>query len=102
MIPDLNFDPSVEENYTAEEPNGSSFFTRIFSNYDQNNFYPNQAQNIISNFNQDEYYMNYPYDSSIYSHLYLSFYQQSYPAVPPCHTYNFFRDSSNTYDQSIF
>jgi hypothetical protein len=41
MIPDLNFDLSDEENYTAEEPNGSKFFARIFPNYDQTNFYPN-------------------------------------------------------------
>jgi hypothetical protein len=28
MIPDLNFDPSDEGNYTAEEPSGSSFFMK--------------------------------------------------------------------------
>jgi hypothetical protein len=102
MIPYLNFDPSDEENYTAEEPSDSSFFAEIFPNYDQSNSYPNQVQNIISNFNQGEYYTNYPYDSSIYSHLYPSIYQQPNPAVPPCHTYNFFRGSSSTYDQSNF
>jgi hypothetical protein len=58
MIPDLNFDPSDEENYTGEEPNCSRFFARIFLNYDQSNFYLNQVQNTISNFNQDEYYTN--------------------------------------------
>jgi hypothetical protein len=103
MIPDLNFDPSNERNYTAEEPSGSSFFTGIFPNYDKNNFYPNHVLNIIYNFNQGEYYTNYPYNSSIYSYLYPSIYQQSNPAVPPCHTYNFFGDSSSsTYDQSNF
>jgi hypothetical protein len=75
MIPNLNFDPSDERNYIAEEPNGSSFFARIFSNYDQSNSYPNQVQNIITNFNQGGSYTNYPYDSSIYSHLYPSIYQ---------------------------
>jgi hypothetical protein len=35
MIPDLNFDLSDEGNYTVEEPSGSSFFARIFSNHDQ-------------------------------------------------------------------
>jgi hypothetical protein len=89
MISDLNFDPSDEANYTAEEPSGSSFFTRIFSNYDQNNFYPNHVQNTISNFNQGGYYTNYPYDSSIYSHMYQSIYQQPNPTVPLCHIYNF-------------
>jgi hypothetical protein len=43
IILDLNFDPSNQGNYTAEEPNGSSFFAGIFPNYDQNNFYPNQV-----------------------------------------------------------
>jgi hypothetical protein len=51
MIPDLNFDPAYEENYTAEEPSGSNFLTEIFLNYDQNNSYSNQIQNIICNFN---------------------------------------------------
>jgi hypothetical protein len=41
IIPDLNFYPADEGNYTSEEPNGSSSFARIFSNYDQNNSYPN-------------------------------------------------------------
>jgi hypothetical protein len=66
------------------------FFAGIFSNYDQSNFYLNQVKNIISNFNQDGYYSNYPYDSSIYSHSYPFVYQQPNPAVPPYHTYNFF------------
>jgi hypothetical protein len=35
--PDLNFHHIDEENYTAEEPSGSSFLTEIFSNYDQSN-----------------------------------------------------------------
>jgi hypothetical protein len=55
MISYLNFDPSDEENYTAGEPSRSSFFARIFSNYDQNNSYPNQVQNTTSNFNQGGY-----------------------------------------------
>jgi hypothetical protein len=46
--------------------------------------------------------MNYPYDSSIYSHLYPSIYQQPNPTVSLCHTYNFFGGSSSTYNQSIF
>jgi hypothetical protein len=46
--------------------------------------------------------MNYPYDSSIYSHLYPSVYQQPNPTVPLCYTYNFFGGSSSTYDQSNF
>jgi hypothetical protein len=75
MISDLNFNFSDEGNYTAGEPNGSSFFARIFLNYDQSNSYPNHVQNIISNFNQDGYYTNYPYDNNIYSHLYSSIYQ---------------------------
>jgi hypothetical protein len=30
MIPDLNFDPSDDENYTEGEPSGSNFFAKIF------------------------------------------------------------------------
>jgi hypothetical protein len=70
-------------------------------NFDQSNSYPNQVQTIIFNFNQGGYYTNYPYDSSIYSHLYPFIYQQSNPTVSPCHTYNFFEGNS-TYDQSNF
>jgi hypothetical protein len=55
MIHDFNFDPTDEGNYTVEEPSSSSFLAEIFSNYDQTNFYPNQVQNIISNFNQGGY-----------------------------------------------
>jgi hypothetical protein len=77
-------------------------FARIFSNYNQNNSYPNQVQNIISNFNQGGYYTNYPYDSSICSHLYPAVYQQSNSTVPPCHTYIILGDSSSTYDPSNF
>jgi hypothetical protein len=42
MISDLNFDPSDEENYNAEESSGSSFFAGIFPNYGQSNSYPNR------------------------------------------------------------
>jgi hypothetical protein len=70
MISDLNFDSVNEGNYTTEEPSGSSFLAGMFPNYGQANSYPNQIQNIIFNFNQDGYYMNCPYDSSIYPHPY--------------------------------
>jgi hypothetical protein len=69
--------------------------------------YPNQFQNIVSNFSQDGYYPNYPYDSSIYPYSYPSvysnniIYQQSNLAVQPCHIYNFFCGSS-TYQESNF
>jgi hypothetical protein len=66
MISNLKFGLADEENYIAEELSGSSFFTGIFSNYDQSNFYSNQIQNTISNFYQGGYYTNCPYDSSTY------------------------------------
>jgi hypothetical protein len=78
----------------------------IFLNYGQNNSYPNQVQNIISNFYQGGYYTNYPYDN-IYPHSYQYvysnniIYQQPNPTVQSCHTYNFF-DSNNTYEESKF
>jgi hypothetical protein len=56
MITDLNFYPADEENYTTEEPSGNNFLAGIFSTYDQINFYPNEVQNTISNFNQGGYY----------------------------------------------
>jgi hypothetical protein len=101
MRHDLNFHPTDEENYTAEEPNGSSFLAeiflnQIFLNYGQTNFYQNQIQNTILNFSQGGYYPNYPYDSSIYPYPYIFIYsnniiyQQSNPAVQPCYIYNFF------------
>jgi hypothetical protein len=86
MIPDLNFYPVDEENYTAEESSGSSFLAEIFSTYDQTNSYPNQVQNTISNFNQGGYY-SYPvvYINNI-------IYQQPNTAVPPY----FFCGNNNT------
>jgi hypothetical protein len=47
MIADLKFYLADEENYTAEEPSGSSFLAEIFPTYDQTNPYPNQVQNTI-------------------------------------------------------
>jgi hypothetical protein len=96
MRPDLNLHHIDEENYIAEEPNSNSILVGIFSNYGQIDSYPNQVQNTISNFSQGGYYLNCPYDSSIYPHPYLSIYinniiyQQSNPAVQPCHIYKFF------------
>jgi hypothetical protein len=86
MITDLNFYPADEENYTTEEPSGNNFLAGIFSTYDQINFYPNEVQNTISNFNQGGYY---PY-LAVYSNNII--YQQLNPAVPP---YNFFGGSSS-------
>jgi hypothetical protein len=96
MRHDLNFHPTVEENYIVEESSGSSFLVEIFSNYSETDFYPNQVQNTILNFSQGGYYPNYPYDSSIYPHPYPSvysnniIYQQPNPTVQSYHTYNFF------------
>jgi hypothetical protein len=71
---DLNFHPTDEENYTAEEPSDSNFLVEIFSNYGQIDSYPNQ---VISNFSQNGYYPNYSYDSSIYPHAYSSIYNNN-------------------------
>jgi hypothetical protein len=81
---------------------------KIFLNYGQIDFYPNQVQNIISNFSQSGYYLNYLYDSSIYPHPYPFIYsnniiyQQPNPVIQPCHTYNFFDSSSSTYQELNF
>jgi hypothetical protein len=105
---DLNFYPTDKENYTVEELSSSSFWIKIFSNYGQTDSYPNQVQYTILNFNQDGYYSNYPYDSSIYpnpySYVYSNniIYQQLNLAVQPYHTYNFFDGSNNTYQELNF
>jgi hypothetical protein len=54
MRSDLNFYPTSDKNYTAEEPNSSNSFARIFSNFGQTDFYPNHAQNTIINFSQSD------------------------------------------------
>jgi hypothetical protein len=64
----------------------------IFSTYDQTNFYPNQVQNTISNFNQGGYYL-YP---AVYSNNII--YQQPNSAVSP---YNFIGGSSSTSDCNL-
>jgi hypothetical protein len=49
-------------------------FAIIFSNNGQTDFYPNQVENIISNFSQGGYYSNHPYDITIYSDSYPYFF----------------------------
>jgi hypothetical protein len=39
MIPNLNYYPADEENYIAEQPNGSSFLAGIFPTHDQTDSY---------------------------------------------------------------
>jgi hypothetical protein len=68
---DLNFHPTDDGNYTAKEPNSSSFLIKIFPNYGQIDFYSNQVQNAISNFSQGRYCTNCPYDSSIYPYPFV-------------------------------
>jgi hypothetical protein len=71
-------------------------FAIIFSNNGQTDFYPNQVENIISNFNQGGYYSNHPYDITIYPDSYPYFfsnniiYHQPNLGAQPCQTYIFF------------
>jgi hypothetical protein len=82
MISDLNFYPTNEENYAAEQLSGSSFFKVIFPTYDQTNSYPTYDQiNSYPTYDQTNFY---PY-LVVYSNNII--YQQPNPAVPP---YNFF------------
>jgi hypothetical protein len=60
MIPDLNFYPTEEEYYTAEQSSGNIFLAGIFPTYDQTNSYL------------------YP---AVYSNNII--YQQPNPAAPP-------------------
>jgi hypothetical protein len=45
MIPDLNYYPADEENYTAEQSSSSNFLAGIFLTHDQTNLYQTYDQN---------------------------------------------------------
>jgi hypothetical protein len=115
MISDLNYYPADEENYTVEQPSGSSFLAEIFSTHDQTNSYQTYDQtNSYQTYNQTNSYQTYDptnsyptcdrtnsyltYDrtnSYMYPAIYSNniIYQQLNPAVP---LYNYFDGSSGT------
>jgi hypothetical protein len=106
MIPDLNYCPADEENYTAEQPSDSKFLTEIFSSHNQTNSYQTYNQtnsyqtydqtNSYSTYDQTKIYQTYDQiNSYMYSVIYSNniICQQPNPAVP---LYNFFGGSSST------
>jgi hypothetical protein len=71
MVPDLNCYSADEENYTAEQPSGSSFLAEIFSTYDQINSYPTYDQtNSYPTYDQINSYPIYDHTNS---YLYPAF-----------------------------
>jgi hypothetical protein len=99
MIPDLNYYPADEKNYTAEQPSDNIFLAEIFSTHDQTNSYQTYDQtNSYQIYNQTNSYPTYdrinfyPTYDRINFYLYLAIYsnniiyQQPNPAVP---LYNF-------------
>jgi hypothetical protein len=119
MLPDLNYYPADEENYTAEQPSDSNFLTGIFPNhnqtYNQTNSYETYDQtNSYQTYDQTNSYLTYDrtnsyqtYDQTnsyptydrtnlyLYPAIYSNniIYQQPNPVVP---LYNFFGGSSST------
>jgi hypothetical protein len=110
MIPDLNYCPANEENYTAEQPSDNIFLAKIFSTHDQTNPYQTYYQtydqtnsyqtydqtNFYPTYDQTNFYQTYDRTNSyLYPAIYSNniIYQQPKPAVP---LYNFFGGSSST------
>jgi hypothetical protein len=93
MISDLNFYPTDEENYVAEQLSDNSFLPGIYSTYDQTNSYPKYNQtNSYPTYDQTNSYL-YP---AVYSNNII--YQQPNLIMPP---YNFFGGSSSTSDCNL-
>jgi hypothetical protein len=60
MIPDLNYCPADDENYTVEQPSDSNFWAEIFSTHDQTNSYQTYDQtNSYQTYDQTNSYPNY-------------------------------------------
>jgi hypothetical protein len=65
MIPDLNYCPADEENYTAEQPSDSNFLAKIFSTHDQTNSYQTYDQtNSYQTYDQINSYQTYDQTNS--------------------------------------
>jgi hypothetical protein len=120
MIPNLNYCPANEENYTAEQPSDNNFLAEIFSThdqtksyqtYDKTNFYQTNSYqtydqaNFYQTYDQTNSYPTYertnfyPTYDRTNSYPYLAIYsnniiyQQPNPAGP---LYNFFGGSSSS------
>jgi hypothetical protein len=124
MIPDLNYYPADEENYTAEQPSGSSFMAGIFPIHDQTKSYQTYDQtNSYQTYDQTNFYRTYDqtnsyrtcnqtnlyrtYDQTNYYPTYDRTNSYPYPVIysnniiyqqpnPAVPLYNFFGGSSST------
>jgi hypothetical protein len=84
MIPDLNYYPADNENYTAEQPRGSNFLAGIFPIHDQTNSYQTYDQtNFYQTYNQTNSYQTYDQTNSC----------STYDQTNSCPTY----DQTNSY-----
>jgi hypothetical protein len=84
MIPDLNYYPADEENYTAEQLSDDSFLAGIFSTHDQTNSY--QTYDQINSYQIYDQTNSYPtYDQT-----------NSYPAYDQTNSYPTY-DQTNSY-----
>jgi hypothetical protein len=84
MIPDLNYYPADEENYTTEQPSGSSFLAGIFSTHNQTNSYQTYDQtNSCPTYDQKNFYQTYDQTNSC----------PTYDQINSCPTY----DQTNSY-----
>jgi hypothetical protein len=106
MIPDLNYCPADEENYTAEQPSDSNFLAEIFSTHNQTNSYQTYDQtnsyqtydktNSYPTYDRTNFYPTYDQTNSyLYPAIYSNniIYQQPNPTMP---LYIFFGGSTTT------
>jgi hypothetical protein len=90
MLPDLNYYLADEENYTAEQPSGSNFLTKIFPNHNQINSY--------QTYDQTKSYQTYDQTNSYQTYDQTNSYQ-TYDQTNSYQTYDR-TNSYQTYDQT--
>jgi hypothetical protein len=96
MIPDLNYCPADEENYTAEQPSDSNFLAEIFSTHDQINSYQTYDQlNSYQTYDQLNSYQTYDQTN------FYQTYDQTYDQTNFYQTYDQ-TNSYPTYDRTNF
>jgi hypothetical protein len=104
MLPDLNYYPADEENYTTEQPSGSNFLSGIFSNHNQTNSYqPYDQTNFYQTYDQINSYQTYDQTNSYPTYDQTNFYQiydqtNSYPTYDRTNSYQ--TNSYPTYDRT--
>jgi hypothetical protein len=108
MLPDLNYYPADEENYTAEQPSGNNFLTEIFPNHNQTNSYQTYVQtNSYQTYDQINSYQTYDQTNSYPIYDWINSYQtydqnNSYPTYDRTNSYQTYDQTNSypTYDQT--